>query len=97
MPVFDIQSLTKRYVSTGAPANQDISIQIRSGEVFGLLGDNGAGKTTLVKQMVNLLRPASGRILFRGQPVNANLLAVTQQVAYMPQTCQILFRHGVKR
>lgn len=90
MPVFDIQSLTKRYASTGAPANQDISIQIRSGEVFGLLGDNGAGKTTLVKQMVNLLRPDTGRILFRGHPIHANPLAITQQVAYMPQTCQIL-------
>ncbi len=90
MYVFDIQSLTKSYASTGIRANQEISFRIRPGEVFGVLGDNGAGKTTLVKQMVNLIRPDAGRIRFQGKLLHTDPLSVTRLVAYMPQSCHIL-------
>jgi ABC-type glutathione transport system ATPase component len=59
--IFDIRDLTKIYPGQTVPANKNISLQIRQGEIFGLLGDNGAGKSTLVKQMANLLTPTSGR------------------------------------
>jgi ABC-2 type transport system ATP-binding protein len=85
MVIYDIEHLTKRYPHQATPANDDLSLQIRQGEIFGLLGDNGAGKSTLVKQLVNLVRPTSGKLHFMGQPLHDNPLRVPQMVGYMPQ------------
>lgn len=88
MLVYDIQKLTKVYEGQSEAANRDISLQIRPGEIFGMLGDNGAGKSTLVRQMVNLLSPSGGEIRLFGK-----LLAhidVPLYVGYMPQEGQAL-------
>jgi ABC-2 type transport system ATP-binding protein len=88
--VYHIENLTKVYgkgkaLKTAKPANQSIDLDIRPGEVFGLLGSNGAGKSTLIRQMVNLVAPTSGRILLMGQDIARHPGAVTRYVAYMPQ------------
>jgi len=83
--VYDLQDLVKVYPGQKEPANRGITLQIRQGEIFGLLGDNGAGKTTLVRQMVNLLRPTSGHISLLGQPIDGTQLHVPTSVGYMPQ------------
>ena len=67
--VYAVSRLTKLYPKQDAPANDDISFSVETGEIFGLLGDNGAGKSTLVRQMANLLRPTSGSVMLLGQPV----------------------------
>ena len=51
-----------------------VSMEIRKGEVVGLIGENGAGKSTLLKALCGLLRPDTGRIVLRGE-------AVTESVA----------------
>ncbi len=90
MFVYDLQSVTKSYGSDSPPVNREIALQIAPGEIFGLLGDNGAGKTTLVRQMVNLIQPDSGRILFRGRPMQDDPLRIPRQVSYMPQSGPVL-------
>lgn len=85
MVVYDIQHLVKRYPGQNTPANDGISLQIRQGEIFGLLSDNGAGKSTLVRQMVNLLCSTAGTILLWGQPVQEGTIQVPLTVGYMPQ------------
>src|SRR5437773_1504985 len=47
MPVLEVAAVTKRY-RRGPLANDDITLSVDAGEVFGLLGPNGAGKTTLI-------------------------------------------------
>jgi ABC-type multidrug transport system ATPase subunit len=84
-PIYNLQSISFTYPRAKKPANQDISLQIYPGEIFGLLGDNGAGKTTLVRQMVNLLKTTSGQIELAGKPVDADPLHVARHVGYMPQ------------
>ena len=74
--VYAVSRLTKLYPKQDAPANDDISFSVETGEIFGLLGDNGAGKSTLVRQMANLLRPTSVSVMLLGQPVQDDPLHV---------------------
>ena len=90
MLIYEIDALTKIYPRQTEPANCEISLWIREGEIFGLLGDNGAGKTTLVRQMVNLLRPTSGTIRLLGREVAQDPLHVPLHVGYMPQEAHAL-------
>lgn len=83
--VFQLENVTKIYPGQKIPANDDISMQIQQGEIFGFLGDNGAGKTTLVRQMVNLLKSTSGAIYLFGKRIDSDPLYVPYHVGYMPQ------------
>ncbi len=90
MIVYDVDNVTKIYPRQSIPANKAISLQIRHGEIFGLLGDNGAGKTTLVRQMVALLPTTSGKIKLFGRDVTRDPLHVPTHVGYMPQEARAL-------
>lgn len=85
MIVYDIQNLVKCFPGQAHPVNKSITLQIREGEIFGLLGDNGAGKSTLVRQMVNLVSSTSGSITLFGQTLGQHSLHVPKHVGYMPQ------------
>ena len=54
-----------------APALNRVSISIKAGEFFGIVGRNGSGKTTLTRVMVGLAKPATGRVWLDGDPVQA--------------------------
>lgn len=62
-----VRNITKRYGSLHAL--RGVSLDLRAGEVVGLVGDNGAGKSTLVNIISGALAPTSGEILVDGQPV----------------------------
>src|SRR5215471_14257500 len=59
--------LVKRF--GGLLATDNLSIEVRAGEIHALIGPNGAGKTTLVSQLTGNLRPDSGTIRFAGRDV----------------------------
>ena len=48
-------------------ALEDVSFQVKKGEVYGLIGDNGAGKSTLLKVVARVLRPYKGRVIVKGK------------------------------
>lgn len=64
-------------------AVNDISVTIRSGEVFGLIGTNGAGKSTFLRMASGVLKPDSGKILMDDQPVYENP-SVKADIFYIP-------------
>jgi simple sugar transport system ATP-binding protein len=71
-PAQGIKRLELRHISKsfgGVHVLQDVSIELGTGEVLGLLGDNGAGKSTLIKIITGVHQPDQGEILFRGQRV----------------------------
>jgi energy-coupling factor transport system ATP-binding protein len=68
--IIEARDLQVRY--PGPPpvvALRDVNLQIRKGEMIGIVGQNGSGKSTLVKCLVGLLRPARGDIFFRGETI----------------------------
>ena len=63
--ILSLKNITKQY--PGVKALDDISIDIRRGEVHALVGENGAGKSTLIKTISGAIRPDSGEIVIDGQ------------------------------
>jgi len=60
-----------------------LSLSVRAGEVYGLLGPNGSGKTTLIRLLVGLLKPTAGAVSILGQAMPAK--GVLSHVGYMTQ------------
>jgi ABC-2 type transport system ATP-binding protein len=84
----ETHGLTKRY-STGVLAVNDLSLSVRTGEVYGFLGPNGAGKTTTLRMLSGLLHPLSGTAIVAGAapgtPASlARLGAMVETPAFYP-------------
>ena len=67
-PVLDIRNLSKSFGAL--KATDDVSLDLRDGEIHALIGPNGAGKTTLIQQITGILKPDSGSIRFRGEDID---------------------------
>ncbi len=65
--IIEMQNITK--VFPGIVANDDITLQLRRGEIHALLGENGAGKSTLMSVLFGLYQPEEGKILKNGEEV----------------------------
>ena len=77
------QNITKQFGSFTAVHN--VSLQVRYGEIYGLLGANGAGKTTTIKMLCGLLDATSGNMQLAGERGSLRSTAVRQQIGYMSQ------------
>jgi ABC-2 type transport system ATP-binding protein len=76
------EGLTKRYGTVTALS--DLSMEVRRGEVFGLLGPNGSGKTTTIRLLLGMLRPTAGRASVAGFDCWDESLSVRELVSYLP-------------
>jgi ABC-2 type transport system ATP-binding protein len=65
-------------------AVDDLSLEVRRGEIFAFLGPNGAGKTTTIKMIVGLLLPDEGTVQVCGHHIGSNGLAAKAMLAYVP-------------
>ena len=81
MNILECKNLTKSY-KRNQPVLENLSLEIPSGKIIGLLGPNGCGKSTLMKLVCGLLQPDSGEILVGGFPVGENSKAI---VSYLPE------------
>ena len=66
-PILEVRHLHKHYPKIKAVDGIDFSVP--TGICFGLLGPNGAGKTTTIEMMEGIIRPSSGEILYKGEPM----------------------------
>jgi len=82
-PVIEAKSLTKRFGDFTAA--EDISFDIRRGEIFGLLGPNGAGKSTTFKMLCGLLKPTGGEGRVAGFDLRRDAGRARNQLGYMAQ------------
>ena len=83
MDAIKINSLTKKYKHVIAVDN--LSLSVRNGELFSLLGVNGAGKTTTIKMLSCLTQPTSGDAFLNGKSICKDTAAVKSLIAVSPQ------------
>lgn len=69
----------------GFQAVQEVTLGVRYGEIYGLLGANGAGKTTTIKMLCGLLQPSDGHMVLAGQTQNLRSPELRRRIGYMSQ------------
>lgn len=79
----EASSLTKKFGNFSAV--KEINLEVRYGEIYGLLGANGAGKTTTIKMLCGLLKPSDGVIALAGTTENLRSSNLRQKIGYMSQ------------
>ena len=90
--LLEARELSKSFPASGKKAIHavsGVSLQLREGETFGLVGESGCGKSTLGRLLLRLLRPTSGEVFYRGQ----NITGMTDK-AFMPlrREMQLVFQ-----
>ncbi len=94
-PALAVRHLSKHFGDR--VAYDDLSFEVRQGEVFGFLGPNGAGKTTTVRTLSTLLAPTSGSAAVAGVPlVPENGVAIRRRIAVMPESPGLYLRLSVR-
>ena len=83
MNAIEVIGLTRRFGPFTAV--DQVSFNVRKGEIFGFLGSNGAGKSTTIRMLCGLLRPTSGTATVGGIDVTRDPEAVKQRIGYMSQ------------
>ena len=81
--MIEAQGLAKYY--GGFAAIEDVSFQVRQGEVVAFLGPNGAGKSTTMKLLTGYLAPSAGEAKIAGHNMSADRLAGSARLGYLPE------------
>lgn len=82
-----VRHLTKKFA--GQKAVDDISFEVKRGEIIGFLGPNGAGKTTTMRMLTGFLHPTRGSVEIAGCDVFADPLEARRHIGYMPESCPL--------
>ena len=82
MTSISIHNLTKSYGDTHAV--QHLSLEVKKGELFGLIGPDGAGKTTVFRMLTTLLLPDEGTASIEGWDIVKDYKEIRKHVGYMP-------------
>ena len=104
--LLDIQHLShvfKLSKHAAIKAVDDVSFQIRKGEIFGLVGESGSGKSTVARCIMNIYKPTAGKILYNGIDVcdrkafrkNHKMLEASRQIIFQDSTSSLNQRMAV--
>lgn len=89
--MIEAKSLTMVY-GNGHKATDDISFNIKAGEIAGFAGPNGAGKTTVIKMLTGILKPTSGTAVINGFDINKEPIKAKRSFAYVADNPDILIQ-----
>ena len=87
LPGVKLTGVSKRY--SDVTAVDYLDLDIKKGEIFGLLGPNGSGKSTTLKMIMGLVKPDSGSVNVLGINVEDDPVAVKRKVGYVPESPRI--------
>ncbi len=86
-PMIVVDRLTRKYGDFIAV--DDVSFEIKKGEIVGLLGHNGAGKTTIMKMLTGFLEPSDGHISIDGLDMDTQRSTIQEKIGYLPENCPL--------
>jgi ABC-2 type transport system ATP-binding protein len=81
--VIEVRELTKKFGNFTAV--DQISFEVKRGEIFGFLGPNGAGKTTTIRMLTGLSRPAGGKASILGFDIHSEIINVKKRIGVVPE------------
>lgn len=81
--VLEVKGLSKQY-KKGVYASQNVSFNVRKGEIFALIGPNGAGKTTTIRMISTLLKATEGDAVVAGHSILTEPEKVRENITYLP-------------
>ena len=81
--MISVQNISKKYAGNKKFSVQNLSLEIKKGEVFGFLGPNGAGKTTTIKMILGFLTPTKGSIFIDGNKPSS--LEAKNNTGFLPE------------
>jgi len=81
--MLELSHVSKRFKRS--PAVDDVSFSARAGEITGYLGPNGSGKSTTMKMITGLMETTSGKVLFKGEPIERDLAEYKHHIGYVPE------------
>jgi ABC-2 type transport system ATP-binding protein len=82
--MIQLENISKRYEDTTVV--HDLNLEIKQGEIVGIIGHNGAGKSTTMKMIAGLVEPTSGKISVMGQDIQrGNNTKIKQKIGYLPE------------
>lgn len=80
--ILEIKNLTKYYGKVLGV--EDLSLSLKSGEIFGFIGPNGAGKSTTIRSIMNLINKTNGKVLIEGKEFEKNDIEIKEKIGYLP-------------
>jgi len=87
-----LSNVSKTYGNNTVKAVDNISLEIKSGQILGFIGPNGAGKTTAIKMITGILKPDEGLITINGHNIGTEPLAAKQSFGYVPDSPDMFLR-----
>lgn len=87
-----ISNLSKQYSGASVKSVNDLSLELKEGEIFGFLGPNGAGKSTTIKCIVGVLPFTEGKIEICGVDIKQSPLKAKQNIGYVPDNHAVFER-----
>ena len=80
--ILQINNLTKYYGKQKGV--EHVSLDLKEGEIFGLIGPYGAGKSTTIRSVMNMLNKTEGTVTFLGKPLDKNNIDLKRKIGYLP-------------
>ncbi|NMA65844.1 MAG: ABC transporter ATP-binding protein [Clostridiaceae bacterium] len=90
--MLSIRNVSKTYSKGMVKAVDNISLDVRRGEIFGFLGPNGAGKTTTIKMITGILPIDSGTIIVNGHDIEKNPIQAKMSMGFVPDSHDVYER-----
>ena len=92
--MIEVKNVTKKYGNNTAVDN--ITFEVKDGEVVGFLGPNGAGKSTTMNMITGFIEPTQGKIIVNGNDISKKTKKAKRQIGYMPENVPLYYELTVK-